>query len=419
MEAIKKNMTRLYLRLFDNTQTTGTAGLSAEMKTYYERQLIRMAEPNLVYDQFGQKKPIPKGSGKTIEFRKYSSLPKALTPLTEGVTPNGRGLNVSTITAEINQYGDYVELSDMLILTAIDRNVEEANKLLAGQAGRTLDTITREIVTAGTNKMFCPKVSGSTETEVLLRENIDTTSTLRPKDIRKAVARLKRMNGQPIDDSFVAVIHPDIVCDLQGNEEWIEAHKYAKPENIYNGEVGKIAGCRFVESTEAKIVGPAVISDGKSRLTVKTAISSSTTSVEINEVLTAKASCSIDVYINGVANKITAIATSGGATTLTVQTAITSLSAGALICGTGAGKDGSAIYLTLMIGANAYGVTELEGGGLRHILKQLGSGGTSDPLDQRATTGWKSTKTAERLVEEYMIRLEHSSEAFGATAESN
>ena len=64
----------------------------------------------------------------------------------------------------------------------------------------------------------------------------------------------------------------------------------------------------------------------------------------------------------------------------------------------------------MFIAQNAYGRTMLKGGGLRHIIKQLGSGGTADPLDQRATTGWKATKVAERLVEEYMVRVEHCSE---------
>ena len=67
------------------------------------------------------------------------------------------------------------------------------------------------------------------------------------------------------------------------------------------------------------------------------------------------------------------------------------------------------MYSTLILGANAYGVTELENGGLEHIVKQLGSAGTADPLNQRASAGWKATKTAERLVENYMIRVESCS----------
>ena len=122
-----------------NTNITSQTGagqdLSVEMKTFYSDYLIDNAEPNLVHDQFGQKHPIPKNGGKTIEFRKYSPLPKALTPLTEGVTPDGQKLNVSKLEATVEQYGGYVELSDMLIMTAIDNNIVQATKLLGSQAG--------------------------------------------------------------------------------------------------------------------------------------------------------------------------------------------------------------------------------------------------------------------------------------------
>ena len=78
------------LQLFANeVQTTLSDGLSAEMKTFYDMTLIDEASANLVHAQFGQKRPIPKNGGKTIEFRKFAPLAKAITPLTEGVTPDG------------------------------------------------------------------------------------------------------------------------------------------------------------------------------------------------------------------------------------------------------------------------------------------------------------------------------------------
>ena len=81
------------------TQTTGTSTLSAEMKTFYDKTLLDNAEPQLVHDQFGQERNIPAHGGKTIEFRKFSSLAKATTALTEGVTPEGQKLNMGVITA--------------------------------------------------------------------------------------------------------------------------------------------------------------------------------------------------------------------------------------------------------------------------------------------------------------------------------
>ena len=145
------------LRLFDgspNTNVTGDDGMSTEMKTYYDARLIDLAEPLLVYNQFGQKRAIPKNGGKTIEFRKYDNLPKATTPLTEGVTPNGGKLTVSSQTATARQYGYFIALSDVLMLTAVDNNLLEAVRLLGDQAGRTLDTITRDVLCAGTNVQY-------------------------------------------------------------------------------------------------------------------------------------------------------------------------------------------------------------------------------------------------------------------------
>lgn len=429
-------MPMLNLRMFDNTQTTHLNApgndLSPEMKTFYNKRLIDNAEPNLVYDQFGTKYPIPKNGGKTIEMRRYSPLKKALKPLTEGVTPAGNKLNVTALTATVEQYGDYIELSDMLEMTAIDNNVVVSLDLLSSQAGRTLDTITREIVCAGTNKSFAPAINadGST-TEIRLREDVTTACRLTPAEIRKGVAKLKRHNTNPIDGYFVAIIHPDVACDIMGDDEWVDAHKYTTPENIYEGELGRIAKCRFVESTEAKIIAPDEFWPGVNRLTLHTSLDSSgSTSIKLGETVSAEEAAmlkarldageEVKCYVGGKEAKITNVtAGAPGTAAFTVAAAIKSVEAGATVCGYGAGKDGSAIYCTMIVGANAYGVTEIEGMGLQHIVKQKGSAGTADALDQRSTVGWKATKTAERLVEEYMLRIEHSSATYGANAMSN
>ena len=320
------------------TQTTLLPGLSPEMKTYYEKRLIDHAEPNLVHDQFGDKYPIPQNGGKSIEFRKYDSLPKALQPLVEGVTPQGNALTVTTITATVNQYGDYIEISDMLKMTAIDNNVVQSLKLLGSQAGRTLDTITRDVLAGGSVVNYAG-AAGS-------RSALTKSDTLKPIDFFKAQAQLDAMNAPKIDGGYVAIIHPYAAFDLMTDPAWISVHQYtdAGAENIYKGEIGKLANIRFVSSTEAKIWK--------------------------------------DTADN---------------------------------CPTIGGKV-QAVFSTLVLGANAYGVTEIEGGGLQTIVKQLGAG--QDPLDQRATVGWKATKTAERLVEQYMVRIEALS-AYSDTAAAN
>ncbi len=405
----------------ENGVVTDPMVLSAEMKTFYDKTLITLAGVNLVHEQFGQKRPIPRNGGKTIEFRKFSKLPKVMKAITEGVTPSGSKLSVSNVSCTVDQYGDYIEQTDMLELTAVDNTIVEATKELASQAGLTLDTVVRNELIGGTNVMYAPAVSGDTETEVTSRADITADCRLRVKDVFRAAAELKAVNAPKIDGSYVAIIHPYVAYDLMqdAKEQWVGIQKYADPEKLLRGEVGSLGGVRFVESTEAKIYGPGVISDGLSRLAVKTAVSESTTSVVVEEELTAGTYAgdkAIPVYVNGVENTIVAIATADHVSTLTLGTAVSSLSAGDMICGVGGGKDGSAVFCTLFLGENAYGVTDIEGGGLEHIVKQRGYG--NDPLNQRSSVGWKATKVAKRLLEEYMIRFESGSE-FSPTAEEN
>jgi N4-gp56 family major capsid protein len=320
------------LRLFD-VMTTLTESLSAEMKVYYDDVLLDNAKPNLVHDQFGQKRPIPANNGKTIEFRRFKSLPKQLTPLTEGVTPDPNNMTVTTVTATVEQYGDWISLSDVLLLTAIDNNLVEAVQLLGDQAGRTLDTITRDIINGGTNVLYAPNGTDA----VASRTAIAATSLMTAQVAMKAAAILKGANAGTFDNDYVAIIHPYVAYDLMQDEGWKDWHKYTNPENAYEGELGKIGRVRFVESTEAKIWEKA-------------------------------------------------------------------------------GANNVSVFSTLVIGKNAYGVTEVEGGGLETIVKQKGSAGTADPLDQRASAGWKAIKTAEILSDEFMVRIESSSSFSTAAA---
>lgn len=184
---------RINLQMFaENTNVTTDAGLSAENKTFYDRALIEEASPNLIHNQFGQKRPIPRNGGKRIQFRKYAALPKAMQPLTEGVTPDGRKMSVGTVEAEVRQYGDYVCLSDVLDLTAIDNNVLEATRAVGHQAGLTLDTITRNVLQSGTNVYYCPKSDG---TKVNDRSELDATCTLTVEVVKKIAAMLKAANA--------------------------------------------------------------------------------------------------------------------------------------------------------------------------------------------------------------------------------
>jgi N4-gp56 family major capsid protein len=158
--------------------------------------------------------------------------------------------------------------------------------------------------------------------------------------VKRIATKLKGVNAPKIDGCYVAIIHPHVAYDLMSDDEWMEVQKYATPENMLKGELGKLGGVRFVESTEAKV-----------------------------------------------------------------------------FAGEGC-PSGLAVYSTLFIGSNAYGVTEITGGGLETIIKQKGSAGTADPLNQRSSIGWKAMRTAEILVQPYLVRCESCS-SFSATTQAN
>ena len=401
------------LSMFDmNTQVTTQGSLSDEMKIYYSDYMIDNATPNLVHDQFAQKHPIPKNGGKTIEFRKYAPLPKALTPLTEGVTPNGNSLSVSTITATVKQYGDYITLSDMLMMTAIDNNLVQASKLLGNQAGETLDTITREVLNSGTNVQFA---NGQVSARYLLVGGDATPANnhyLIVDAIRLAARNLKNKKAKKINGHYVGIVHTDVAYDLTGDKKWEDLHIYSgKVDEIYEGEIGRIHGVRFIETTEAKIFAAKDLSAANRNLTVA---SLSGKIFTIDEALTAGDATALvgrKVIIKGFLYTVaSAAAGAAGAATITVsETVAGSPTDGEVIYPGEAGAKGRAVYSTLVLGADAYGTTEITGGGLEMIVKQLGSAGTADALNQRATSGWKATKVAELLVDEYVLRVETAS----------
>lgn len=391
------------LSLFDgelNPNVTTGDGMSAEMKTFYSDYLIDLAEPELVHDQFGQKHPIPKNGGKVIEFRQYDPLPEQITPLVEGVTPDGQSLTVKTITSEVKQYGGYVTLSDMLMMTAIDNNLLQATKLTASQAGRTLDTITREIINAGTVVQFSQGQVDSRDELYYTSE--DDNCNLTVDAIKRAVRFLETQDAPQINGYYVGIIHPYSKYDLMKDPDWKTPHEYVDTENVYQNEIGELYGVRFVQSSRAKVFAGADLASDSRTLTVNGSGVSATKTVPFDGgTVEASALVGRMVNIGGTVTKVTANTTSQ----LTVADNVTAADNTVIYPGEG-GKDGADVYSTLVLGDDAYGVTEITGGGLQHIVKQLGSAGSGDPLNQRATVGWKATKTAEILVQQYMVRIE-------------
>ena len=305
--------------LLNNDSTAPYNDLSPTIKTFYKTSLLENARSEHYFNQFGMRQPLPKNNGKKVEWRKFDTFAKALTPLTEGVTPDGNKVNMTKIEKEIAQYGDYTTVSDRLELEAVDPVITAITEEHGAQAGDTLDTVTRNEVVSGTNVIYAGGQAS--------RATVTSSHKLTPALVNQAFTFLKKMKTPTINGHYVAIIHPSVAYDLRESSDWLDVHKYAQPNEIYNGEIGMLHNVRFIETPEQKVW----------------------------------------TTTNG------------------------------------------AVYATVFFGKDAWGIIDPSAESLEVIVKQRGSAGTADPLDQRSTVGWKASHAAKILYQERLVRIESGS----------
>ena len=293
---------------------TTQSSMSPTMKTFYDTALLENARENMVFTQFGKKQPM---HGNKVEWRKFNTFAKALTPLTEGVIPSGQTLGMTKIEADTTQHGDFVAVSDRLELESFDDVIFGATEEMGATEGETYDTLTRNILVAGNSVAYAGGKNS--------RATLTKTDILTPEMVNKASTWLKKNKAPKIDGCYVALIHPSVAEDLRESDSWKEFHKYNDVEPIFKGEIGMLHGVRFIESNECKVW-----------------------------------------------------------------------------------KDGdTAVYATLFLGKDAFGILDPEGEGMEMIVKtkdQIGG-----PLNQFSTIGYKFCHGAKILYQERMLRVESGS----------
>ena len=220
--------------------------MSPTMKTFYDTTLLENAREAMVFTQFGEKQPM---KGNKIEWRKFNTFAKAMTPLQEGVIPTGQTFGMTKIEGEITQHGDFTAVSDRLELESYDDVIFGATEEMGAAEGETYDTLTRNILVAGNSVQYCP----NGETEVTSRANITKNCILTPEVVHKASTWLKKNKAPKINGSYVALIHPSVAHDLTATQTWIEYHKHTNPTPIFKGEIGELYGVRFVESNNCQV----------------------------------------------------------------------------------------------------------------------------------------------------------------------
>ena len=303
-----------------NTNMTASTGLTPGMQTYYNRELLRTFEPELVHLQFGDEHRMPENSGLVMNMRKIIPLEANTNTLSEGEPGESVMLTETEVTVKLEQYGEYARCTDKLDLSHLDMNILRKTKLFGDAGARSIDAVVREELATCTNVIYA---GGKTS-----RSALTTSDKLTTKELRKAVRKLKKAHAQTFGGYYIAIVGPDTFFDLQDDETFVAVSRYQDKEAVYTGEIGRLFGCRIVETTEAKVFE-------------------------------------------------------------------------------GAGESGADVASVIVLGQYAYGYTSFKGAKPRVIVKPAGSAGTSDPLDQISTVGWKMDGFGVKMLQpEYAVRIE-------------
>ena len=240
---------------------SGSNTLAPELKTFYDTELLENARTELFYAQFAKKQPLPHNHHGSVEWRKWNTFQRA-SKLTEGVIPTGQKFGVTTVTGSVDQYGTYTSISDKLELRAYDDVILGATEEMGASAAETQEMLIRDALLTGTNVLYCDNINKATGAVMstpsaaaqMGASDTDGWSLLTPAMVNKAVTIMKKNRVPRINGRYYAVIHPSVAHDLRQCEGWIEAHKYASPQELFNGEIGELHGVRFIENVFAPVL---------------------------------------------------------------------------------------------------------------------------------------------------------------------
>ncbi len=383
-----------------NLNTTTKNGMSPLMESILNRYVLDANKTKRKYTKFGQKVDIPKGKAKTVAFDKLSPLPKATTPLTEGVTPKGAAINITRVKGEPEQFGNYVSYTDQLDFFANDPSPEvlKYTDLLTENQLETFEHLDAMELASGLNVFYAGEAKSRAE----------LTDVLTVKDVRRAVTSLKRNKVQPADGTdYIAFIHPDVVYNIYNDDEWRQPHTYRDTKQLYDGEIGRLFGVRFIEDPDAYVFRGEPFADKYDELSVAKVDGANIYIAETLEISDAAVISDKPVWIdNRKYTILSATAGENGEAYLTMSSDLTDKMVVAdmkIYPGEG-GVDGTPVYSTVIVGKNAFGTA---GDKTAEIInKSLGSAGTSDPLNQRGTVGWKSYRFFKILEQTKMLRIE-------------
>ena len=220
---------------FDNGHS-----LSAELKAFYDTELLENARTELFYAQFAKRQPLPANHHGSVEWRKWNTFDRA-EKLTEGVIPTGQKFGVTAVTGAVDQYGTYTAITDKLELRAYDDVILGATEEMGASAAETQEALIRDALYTNLNVLYCDKIkradgsiNATPASKSELKEDATYHCHLTPEMVNKAVTALKKNRVPRIGGKYYAVIHPSVAHDLRS--------------------IGELHGVRFIEDVFAPVI---------------------------------------------------------------------------------------------------------------------------------------------------------------------
>ena len=254
------NATNTYVNAYTGESESHT-NLDTTLKAFYDTELLENARAEMYYAQFGKKQPLPARHKGLVEWRKWNTFARA-TKLEEGVIPTGQKIGQTALYGNIDQYGTYATISDVLELRAYDPVILGATEEMGASAAETQEVLIRDALLVNTNVLYCDNITiatgasaGTPTAPGEMEASATVMSLLTPDMVAKAATKMKKDRVPTINGKYVAVVHPSVAYDLRKSDGWMEAHKYAAPGEIFNGEIGELHGVRFIEDTFAPVLG--------------------------------------------------------------------------------------------------------------------------------------------------------------------
>lgn len=233
---------------------TAYGDISPAVAGYHAAELLKRAIPYIVLERFAQTKPLPTNSTKTMIFTRYSALSNTPVTLTEGVTPAGKSLSKTDISVTLSQYGDFVELTDVVLDTHDDPVLQETQAILGEQAGQMLERVRFNVLKAGATVFYANGAArnavNTVITRALQRKVTKQLQRQNAKTITRAVRSTPSYGTVNVKPAYIGVCHTDLQNDIEDMDGFKLVEDYgAAMGEVYENEFGGCGQVRYLGST--------------------------------------------------------------------------------------------------------------------------------------------------------------------------